>query len=556
MVVLLGIAFLAGVITAVSPCVLPILPIVLAGGATGGRRRPFAIVAGLALSFFTFTLFAAWLLDRLGLPKDLLRNLAIALLFLLAASLIVPRLGELLERPFLRFGRFGARDVGGGFLLGASLGLVFVPCAGPVLAVITVKAASLDFGWRTLALTAAYSLGAAAVMLVFAIGGQRASERTRAFRAHAPQVRTALGVLMALSAVAITFNLDRRAQTALNDYTGWFQSKVEKNAYALRQLDKLRPAPRYTPTPLTPPDQVAGRLPDFGRAPDFVAVDHWLNTPGGRPLSLRSLRGKVVLVDFWTYSCINCLRTLPYLESWYRTYARDGFVIVGVHTPEFAFEHELSNVRSNARELGVRYPVVLDNSYGTWNAYGNQYWPAEYLIDRRGHVRRAHFGEGEYDQTEQAIRTLLSERGTALPRALDLPDRTPTGPITPESYLGYGRLERYAGSPVRENRAARYELPSHLEQDQLAYGGSWTVQAERIVAGPGARLRLRFRARSVHLVLGGRGRVQVLVDGKAERTFRVTGDRLYTLVRRPEIGEGLLELRFAPGVQAYAFTFG
>jgi thiol-disulfide isomerase/thioredoxin len=263
-----------------------------------------------------------------------------------------------------------------------------------------------------------------------------------------------------------------------------------------------------------------------------------------------------VLIDFWTYSCINCIRTLPYLESWYRTYAKDGLVIVGVHTPEFAFEHELSNVRSNARELGVRYPVALDNEYGTWNRYGNQYWPAEYLVDRRGHVRHAHFGEGEYDRTEQIIRELLAEPGMKLPRALDLPDRTPTGLITPESYLGYVRLDRYAGSPVRENRLARYELPASLGQSELAYGGFWKVGPERIVAGRDARLELRFRARKVHLVLGGRGQIQVLVDGKPERTVRVTGDRLYTLVERPKLTDGLLELRFAPGVEAYAFTFG
>src|SRR5262249_13920162 len=329
----------------------------------------------------------------------------IGLLFLLAASLIVPPLGNLLERPFLRFSRYSPKDVGGGFVLGASLGLVFVPCAGPILAVITVKAASLDFGWRTLALPAAYALGAAAVMLVFAVLGQRAAERTKAFRSHAQYVRMGLGVVMALAALGITFNLDRKAQTALSNYTNWFQKHTERSAYASRQLNKLRPPAKFGPAPLPRPSLLRnGDLPDYGVAPAFSGISHWLNTPGERPLTMRSLRGKVVLIDFWTYSCINCLRTLPYLESWYRTYAKDGFVIVGVHTPEFAFEHVLSNVRSNAHDLGVRYPVALDNDYSTWNAYGNQYWPAEYLIDRRGDVRHTHFGEGEYDQTEKYIR--------------------------------------------------------------------------------------------------------------------------------------------------------
>jgi cytochrome c biogenesis protein CcdA/thiol-disulfide isomerase/thioredoxin len=552
MVVLIGIAFLAGVITAISPCVLPVLPILLAGSATGGRRRPFAIVAGLTVSFFTFTLFAAWVLDTLGLPKDLLRNIGIALLFLLSAALIVPRLGDLLERPFLRFGRFGGHDAHGGFLLGASLGLVFVPCAGPVLTVITVKAASLDFGWRTIVLTAAYSLGAAAVMLAVAVGGQRAAERTKAFRAHAPQVRMALGVVMGLAALAITFNLDREAQTALNDYTGWFQSRIEKNAYAQRELGRLTGAGSGVARAAQEPD-----LDDYGPAPEFRGIAHWLNTREERPLTIRGLRGKVVLIDFWTYSCINCLRTLPYLEAWYRTYRKDGFVIVGVHTPEFAFEHELSNVRDQSAKLGVRYPVALDNDYGTWNAYANQYWPAEYLIDRRGHVRHAHFGEGEYDRTERYIRQLLEERGMALPKALDLPDRTPRGHRTPETYLGWGRLAiTYTGDPISEDRLARYRLAETLDKDGYSYGGSWRVENERIVAGPEARLRLRFVARKVHLVLGGRGRVTALVDGKPERTVRVTADRLYTLVDRTKMSEGLLELRFTPGVEAYAFTFG
>jgi len=552
MIVLLGIAFLAGVITAVSPCVLPVLPIVLAGGASGSRRRPYAIVAGLALSFALFTLFATWVLDELGLPKDLLRNVGIALLFLLAATLLVPRLGLLVERPLSRLGRGPSGDLGGGFLLGVALGAVFVPCGGPVLAAITANAAQLEFGWRTVALAFVYSIGAAVVMLAFAAGGQRALDRSKAFRTHAREARAALGVVIALAALAITFDLDRKAQTALGNYTGWFQRHTEASAYARGQLAAVNGS-----HPLRKRADVAGsNLPDYGPAHPFLAISHWLNTPGDRPLTIEGLRGKVVLVDFWTYSCINCIRTLPYLESWYRRYAKDGLVIVGVHTPEFAFEHVLSNVRSNARALGVRYPIALDNEYGTWDAYSNEYWPAEYLIDRRGHIRHAHFGEGEYDQTEAAIRELLAEPGTKLPGALDLADRTPTGYLTPESYLGYGRLQRYAGSPVHEDRFAGYELPHRLGQSELAYGGRWKVESERIVAGPAAKVRLRFHARKVHLVLGGRGRVQVLVDGKPEGVVRVTDDRLYTLVERPRITDGLLELRFTPGVQAYAFTFG
>src|SRR5919202_79417 len=374
MVLLLVIGFLAGVVTAISPCVLPVLPILLAGGAAGGRGRPYAIIAGLVTSFVVFTLGAAWIIDRLGLPDDFLRNAALVLLFVVAATLLVPRLGELLERPFLRLTRRRPGAIGGGFVLGASLGLVFVPCAGPILAYITVRAASENLNAKAVLLTIAYSLGAAVPMLLVALFGRGVSARLRgAF------VRPALGAVMALAGLAIVFDLDTKAQTALGGYTTKLQSWIEGGRYVERQLHGSKPR-------LVSAGNGA-QLADYGQAPDFSRISHWLNTPGDRPLSLASLRGKVVLVDFWTYSCINCLRTLPHLEAWDRAYRKDGLVIVGVHTPEFAFEHSLSNVRKATRRLGVRYPVALDNDYATWNAYSNQYWPAEYLIDRRGHVR-------------------------------------------------------------------------------------------------------------------------------------------------------------------------
>jgi cytochrome c biogenesis protein CcdA/thiol-disulfide isomerase/thioredoxin len=542
---LLGIGFVAGVVTAVSPCVLPVLPILLAGGAAGGRRRPIAIVAGLVVSFSVFTLFAAWILGKLGLPKDLLRNVAIALLFVIAASLIVPQIGTLIERPFQRLARAPSRDVGGGFLLGVSLGLVFVPCAGPVLTVITVQAATLDFGWRTILLTVVYALGAAVPMLIVAAGGQRF------LRPRAQRVRAALGVVVALATLAIVFNVDQRLQTALSDYTNVLQKPVEKSALASRQLRKLTGSGKGAARAANAKPE-RGSLQDFGPAPQFTAISTWLNSP---PLTMTGLRGKVVLIDFWTYSCINCLRTLSHVEAWDRLYRPDGLVIVGVHTPEFAFEHVASNVRGAVKRLGVRYPVALDNDYGTWTAYGNQYWPAKYLIDRRGHVRYAHFGEGNYDVTERNIRQLLGERPGA-PASARLRDTTPTGPLTPESYLGFERVARLVNSKLYPNREATYELPSKLGLNDLAYGGSWRVQSQRIVAGPDARLRLRFYARNVYLVLGGKGTVAVLVNGKPLRTVRVTADKLYTLVSGESIRDAVLELRFSPNVKAYAFTFG
>jgi thiol-disulfide isomerase/thioredoxin len=282
-----------------------------------------------------------------------------------------------------------------------------------------------------------------------------------------------------------------------------------------------------------------------------------LNTSGGKPLSLDGLRGKVVLVDIWTYSCINCLRTLPHLKGWYDRYRGRGFEIVGVHSPEFAFERVPDNVREAVSSLHIEYPVALDNEFATWKAYENQYWPAKYLIDRDGHIRYFHFGEGKYAQTEEHIRTLLAERGSRLPaRAAPLGDRTPKALITPELYLGYERASRYAGTtPVAPDRRARYALPLSLPESSFAYGGGWRVEDERIVAGRDASLLLRFRASKVHLVLGGRGRVEVDFRSRM-RAVRVTSDRLYTLLALPRVSDGLLSLRFSPGVAAYAFTFG
>src|SRR5919202_1980001 len=410
MALLLGVGFLAGVLTAISPCVLPVLPILLAGGTAGGRRRPYAIVLGIVASFTVFTLAAASILSALHLRQDRLNQIALVLLLVLAVTLVFPRVATWLERPFYFLTRRRAGETGSGFVLGASLGLVFVPCAGPVLAAVSSIAGRERVGTNAVFVTFAYAVGAA--------------------RAAAPELASAHG------------------------------------------------------------------LPDYGKAPDCTRISAWLNT---KPLTLEALRGNVVLVDFWTYSCINCIRTLPHLEAWDKAYRKDGLVIVGVHTPEFAFEHSLSNVRKAARRLGVRYPVALDNDYATWNAYSNQYWPAEYLVDRRGHVRHYHFGEGEYDRTERLIRTLLAMPGRSLPTAAAIADRTPMALTTPESYLGYQRLDRYAGGEIAHDRFATYRFPGTLPLDHLAYDGSWRVRDEEILAGRAARLPLRFHAHDVYL---------------------------------------------------------
>ena len=550
MIVLLAIGFVAGVITAVSPCVLPVLPIVFAGSASGSsRRRSFAIVAGLVLSFTTFTLTAGALLSALGLPQDLLRNLAIAMLFVLAATLLFPRFAMLVERPLAFMSRRRVGEEGGAFVLGVSLGLVFVPCAGPVLATISVLSAEHRFSLDTVLLTLSYALGAGSVLLLVALGGQRVA---RPLRMRGMAFRRAMGVVLAVSALAIVFNVDRSLQTRIGGYSSVLQKHVEDTSYARSHLGSLRGGKGSL-------DAVgrtaAGALPEYGRAPDFQGIAHWLNTPGDRPLTMSGLRGKVVLVDFWTYSCINCIRTLPHLRALYAAYHRQGLEIVGVHTPEFAFEHVLSNVRSATRDLHVSWPVALDNSYDTWNAYANQYWPAEYLVDRTGHIRRYHFGEGEYGETARAVRRLLDASSAD---AAPVADMTPTEVTTPESYLGYARLDpsRYRGTPLRPRVPTDYAFPESLPRDALSYAGGWTVGDESALAGSGARLRLHFRARDVYVVLGGRGRVRVLVDGRRQGLLHVDANRLYTVLEGSRARDALLELRFTPGVEAYSFTFG
>jgi len=544
--ILLGIAFLAGVITAISPCVLPVLPILLAGSAASAdRRRPYAIVAGLVVSFTTFTLAGAALLSALGLPADVLRNIAIVALFVLAASLLSERVAWLLERPFLFLTRRRVSKDASGFVVGLSVGLVFVPCAGPVLAAVTALAASGTVTFRIVLVTAAYAIGAAVPMLGVAVGGQRLGSGIAVVRSHASAMRKTAGVVVALAALAIALGQDQRFTTALPGYTDALQGHVEGNSAARRQLARLNHSS----------GEALAASSRYPRAPEFAGITAWLNTPNGEPVSLRALRGRVVLVDFWTYSCINCLRTLPHLEAWDRTYRNAGLTIVGVHSPEFAFEHVLGNVHAAAERLGVRYPVALDNDFVTWRAYRNAYWPAHFLVDRTGRIRDVRFGEGAYGETESEIRKLLGEGGD-MPRT-SVADQTPAETTTPESYLGYERLDRFANGIPLLDKVARYRFPPRLPFDRLAYAGMWRVESSRIVAGRGARLRLHFQASKIFLVLAGSGRVDVLVDGRRTRPVAVSGiPRLYTIARFPRFTRGLLELRFSPGLAGYAFTFG
>ena len=559
---LLAVGLVAGFVAGISPCIVPVLPVVLVAGATGpgsrGRRwRPVAVVAGLVVSFSALTLGASALLSALHLPQDLLRDLGLVILGLFGVGLLVPVVGATLERPFARL---RVPDLSGrraGFVLGLGLGAVFVPCAGPVLAAITVIGASHHVSATAALLTLAFAVGAAVPLLVVALAGEQLARRTGALRRRSAGLRRAGGVVLVLMTLAIGLNLTDGLQRAVPGYTTALQHSVEGMAFATKQLQAL--TGRRGGSLGACGSSSSPSLEDCGRAPALRGITAWLNTAGDRPLSLAGLKGKVVLVDFWTYSCINCQRALPHLEAWYRRYGADGLVVIGVHTPEFAFEHVVSNVTSAARQLGVAYPVAVDDGYDTWNAYRNEYWPAEYLIDATGEVRHVHFAEGEYGRTESLIRQLLvaAQPSVALPPPTDLPDRTPSRPTNPETYLGYERLQYLLGATPVPNQAALYEFPSELPPGGYGLSGTWTIGSESAVAGDGARLELGFQADDIYLVLGGTGTVTVDVDGRRTQSVEVNGiPRLYTLLHSTSLETGTMTLGVSPGVAAYDFTFG
>jgi cytochrome c biogenesis protein CcdA/thiol-disulfide isomerase/thioredoxin len=569
MVLLLIFALLAGAGTALTPCVLPVLPALLSASATGGRRRPLGIVLGLVVCHTVAVVALATVIDGVGLASGTVRTIAVVVLALFGAALIWPRLGDALERPLYRLARFGPSDSGHGFwsglAVGGALGFVYAPCAGPILAAVVAAGATGGTTGRIVAVAVAYGIGSGVVLLALAVGGRRLFARVRGV-GRGPALQRVLGVVMVLTAVAMGTQLDVRFQTALADHLPQFAvnptGALERSDAAESRLADLRGTSRFDRA-TAKPRRAAGargagaRYLDLGPAPGFAGGGAWLNS---RPLSLKGLRGRVVLVDFWTYTCINCIRTLPYLRSWDRRYRRAGLTVVGVHTPEFPFERRRANVRSAIAQNRLRYPVVQDNGYDIWNAFGNQYWPAKFLIDARGRVRYTHFGEGDYGRTESAIRALLAEAGdrrlgarAGRARAV----RPGSGLQTPETYFGSKRAQGWLAPPTPGTRTYKAGDPP---LNGFALGGRWRVTGEAATAVRAATVSARFRARRVYLVLRSSGnhprRVQASVDGRPSRTIRVRGDDIYTAVDLPAAGEHALRLRFDPGVSGYAFTFG
>ena len=584
MVLLILFGFVAGAATALSPCVLPVLPIALSAGATGGRRRPLGLAAGLAVSFTFATVALVYVISALGLPNDLLRKLAIAVLLAFGVILTIPPLAARIEAWLSRFAGLvgGPRSSGDGFwsgtVVGASLGFVYAPCAGPILAGVITVSASQSFTAGRLAVALSYGLGSAVVLYFLMLGGRRVIAPL-ARRGSAFQVT--MGAVMVVVALAMLGNYDVKFQNRIaSDLPGFLvnpSKPLEDTAAAHDALAEVRGSSGglgEAVAEAAPMPEASGPdsgLPVYGEAPEFVDNQQWFNTPGDRPLTLRSLRGRVVLVDFWTYSCINCLRTLPYLTAWDKRYRKDGLTIVGVHSPEFPFEKDAGNVEEAIDRNGIEYPVAQDNDLATWNAYGNQYWPAEYLIDAQGRVRFAHFGEGEYGEKEKAIRELLAEAGKA-PKggAAEVSAVAPSpGVTTPETYLGAARAERFV-NPMLSPGSHDFGDPASPPANEFAYRGRWRITLDSATAEKGAALDLSFGARRVYLVLGSPGRsrrMRVLLDGKPipdslagadvhNGVVAVSAQRLYDLVDLPKVEHRTLRLIPEAGIGGYAFTFG
>jgi len=595
MLLLLGFAVLAGAGTALSPCVLPVLPALLSAGGVGGRRRPLGIVLGLSVTFTVTIVGIANVVDGVGLGSDPLRDLAIVVLLAFGVALLWPGLAARIEAPLSRLAALGPRSTGDGFrsglFVGGALGFVYTPCASPILAaVISVSALS----GKTLAVAIAYAVGSALVLLALTLGGRRVFNRVRA-AGRGPALQRALGAVMVLTAVAILTNLDvnfdqfvarhipdvnltaslecsNTVTSRLHELTGHEAKFKPANGSAVCEggSSSVRAAPRNaSQTTLL---AAARELKPLGAAPEFSETQAWFNTPRAAPLSLTKLHGRVVLVDFWTYTCINCIRTLPYLKAWDAAYRKDGLTIVGVETPEFAFEHDAGNVRNAVAQFGLRYPVVQDNNMGTWNAYGNQYWPADYLIDANGQVRYTAFGEGDYSKTETAIRALLAEAGYRVggmghPTGVIVPSEQ----ATPETYLGTARAEGWMHGPTAGTHDYGAPPGGELAVNEFAFSGTWNIGDQPAEAVANAGIDVHFFAKNVYLVLSTPGErplpVQVLLDGRpippADAGADVRGgvvtvrrQRLYSLVSLRKDESHRLSLRLAPGVTGYAFTFG
>jgi len=566
MVLLIVFAFLAGVVTILSPCILSIAPILFTSGSNGNHKKPLGIVVGLIVSFSFFTLTLSTIVQATGISPDIFRYLAIGVIIFFGLTMIIPSFEEAftsLTQQIARAGNFVQEHsiamhthFISGFVLGIALGLLWTPCAGPILATITTLAAAGHTTFSTILITLAYTTGAAIPMLLFSFGGAKVMESLTSITPYSHLIRKIFGIITIISAIAIAFHVDIILQEKI---AYWFPTiTIEQSTIVEKELNMLKKSNSPTQAAALNP---IGQL----KAPDFVGISSWLNS---EPLTLAQLKGKVVLLDFWTYSCINCVRTLPHVKQWYESYKDYGLTIIGIHTPEFAFEKSINNVENAIERFGITYPVALDNDYQTWRAYDNHYWPAHYLINQNGIIVKTHFGEGGYVEMENSIRALLN-----LPPIEEKRESITEKAITPETYLGFERASSYHQSiSLQKNVPASYQTTSILGDNQVGLQGSWIVESDCIVSNSNtSTLDLNFIATYVYLVMQSDRptHLTILLDGKrAPEKYRtqdmdkdgniiVHQARMYEILDlKGNYAKHTLTLQCPEGIKAYVFTFG
>lgn len=572
MVILLFFSLLAGIVTVISPCIIPVLPIVLSMGVGKGDLRPLGVIVGLILSFTFFTLALNFIIQHTGLSANILRYIAIGVITFFGLLMIFPSLGDVFTEQIESFGQFGthieehAKHHTGfvsGFIGGIALGFIWTPCAGPILAYLISLTALNAANVKVALLLLFYSIGAGIPLFLLAYGGNKMMETSKFFSRHAEAIRRLFGIIMILTAVTLIFNIDIRLQEYSYQY--FPALPIENNSYVKTELEKLR----QEALQITESGFLSGEQSLLlSKAPEFQGITGWLNSP---PLKMSELRGKVVLVDFWTYSCINCIRTFPYLNRWYNEYKDQGFLVIGVHTPEFAFEKEKSNVEKAIHRFDIHFPVAMDNDFMTWHAYGNKYWPTDYLIDQNGIIRMIHYGEGNYTETENKIRELLRKEPKNERFSLNNPR-----PVTHEIYLGSSRAKNYIQENlIKENlrTAFEYDFKGPLGDDQVGLRGLWIVEPEKITsASNDSKLEINFIASQIYIVLSTiteNSAIKVLLDDKPlprefyTDDFNDKGEIVVKDARNYQVANfhgayfrRKITLIFEKDINAYAFTFG
>lgn len=560
MLFLLIFAFIGGVVTILSPCILPLLPIILSS-TTGGKSKPYGIVTGFIASFTFFTLFLSSIVSATSIDANALRNVSIFIIGFFGISLLMPQTQILLEKLFSRFSKYtpnfaNKQGFWGGIIIGLSLGLLWTPCVGPILASVITLAITGSVSYQAFLITLAYSIGTAIPMLIIIKNGNKALTNVPWLVRNSANIQKIFGILMILTAVAIYFNIDRKFQnyilTKFPQYGAGLTS-LEDNTFVQEGLNFLMK------------DSIGDTLPSemAPLAPEIKPTGEWFNSS---PLTIAELaeQDKVVLIDFWTYTCINCIRTFPYLDDWWSKYEDDGLVIIGVHTPEFEFEKSAENVATAIKDFDIKYPVVQDNDFLTWRAYGNRYWPAKYLIDKDGRIRYSHFGEGDYAETETVIQELLSETGADPSEEIDANEYS-LEERSPETYFGYQRLSgSLTSEDIVEDEFTEYTTPSAEEGVEMplnypGFVGEWKITEEYSESKSGSSIMYGFKAKDVYAVMRSEEptTVNVYLDGELIKTVTVNSDKLYDLVNLEEYGTHVLWLEFEDdGTEIYTFTFG